>query len=431
MSWNDGGSKSSLRRHSLLLLLVLVLCLPMAGCGFLGWSPVGWVVPLLALLGLWLAGCGTGREAADKELPQGDSASLSEVVEGEDSLPAADLAEEDASTAPDSAVKDASTDPDEAAPPDESAPDLEPPPPGDLDGDGVLDADDNCPLVPNPDQLDADNSGYGDACEFPAFVSPCCGPECMLDSDGDDIPDVLDLCPWVPDPLGVEGNDDSDGDGVGDLCDSTDDFDKDGVPDIDDNCPRVKNPDQTNSDDEGTGCDIHGDACDLCPQPECLSPCGEWCCYDADGDGLPGGFIPPGTMGCPSMGTEEDNCPFAPNPDQEDADLDGIGDACDNCPETVNPTQWDVNGDGIGDACDGEDLATRGLEPERKSSPLPTDPDGKRRQVLAGLLTRGAIDASTFLHAYPGCTSEGRTALASALRSRFQRQGVLPPTMSA
>ena len=29
-------------------------------------------------------------------------------------------------------------------------------PPGDLDGDGVADASDNCPLVANPDQVNSD-----------------------------------------------------------------------------------------------------------------------------------------------------------------------------------------------------------------------------------------------------------------------------------
>jgi hypothetical protein len=36
---------------------------------------------------------------------------------------------------------------------------------GDADGDGVLDEIDNCILVPNPSQLDADQDGYGNACD--------------------------------------------------------------------------------------------------------------------------------------------------------------------------------------------------------------------------------------------------------------------------
>ncbi len=73
---------------------------------------------------------------------------------------------------------------------------------------------------------------------------------------------------------------------------------------------------------------------------------------DIDGDGV---------------SDDADNCPYAANPDQEDADNDGIGDACigdydsdgipdavDNCPNLPNPNQADFDGDGIGDACDSD-----------------------------------------------------------------------------
>ncbi|WP_417800780.1 thrombospondin type 3 repeat-containing protein [Tenacibaculum sp.] len=72
-------------------------------------------------------------------------------------------------------------------------------------------------------------------------------------------------------------------------------------------------------------------------------------CQDTDGDGIL---------------DVNDNCPTTANPDQVDADNNGIGDACqdtdgdgvmdnvDNCPNTANADQADGNGDGVGDVCD-------------------------------------------------------------------------------
>lgn len=36
---------------------------------------------------------------------------------------------------------------------------------------------------------------------------------------------------------------------------------------------------------------------------------------------------------------------------QKDSDKDKHGDSCDNCPFTPNPEQEDSNNDGVGDAC--------------------------------------------------------------------------------
>ena len=95
------------------------------------------------------------------------------------------------------------------------------------------------------------------------------------------------------------------------------DADGDGIPDAADNCPLIFNPvrpmdsgRQPDQDSDGIG-----DACDDCPTnaaQECEHPTAT----DIDGDGIP---------------NEVDNCPERANPDQADADRDGVGNACDAC----------------------------------------------------------------------------------------------------
>ena len=102
----------------------------------------------------------------------------------------------------------------------------------DSDGDGVCDAADNCDNTPNSDQADSDGNGIGDVCQ---------------DSDGDGHIDLSDNCPLESNPDQL----DIDSDGLGDACD--DDDDGDGVDDTDDNCPLVNNPDQLDIDNDGIG----------------------------------------------------------------------------------------------------------------------------------------------------------------------------------
>ena len=77
---------------------------------------------------------------------------------------------------------------------------------------------------------------------------------------------------------------------------------------------------------------------------------------DADGDGVPDGCdICPGFDD--NVDTDGDGVPdgcdlCAGFDDSIDADSDGVPDGCDNCPSTQNPDQTDSDGDHIGDLCD-------------------------------------------------------------------------------
>ena len=76
------------------------------------------------------------------------------------------------------------------------------PDPPDTDGDGILDDTDNCAEVVNPDQLDSDGDGQGDACDS--------------DKDGDGKDNDQDNCP----DKSNSGQEDADEDGLGDACET-------------------------------------------------------------------------------------------------------------------------------------------------------------------------------------------------------------------
>ncbi len=101
----------------------------------------------------------------------------------------------------------------------------------DSDGDGIADADDDCPRVFNPIrpmdggvQADEDQDGIGDACDVcPLDSQQRCEVPDLFDQDGDGIPNTDDNCPADDNP----GQADDDDDNVGNACDE---------------CPDVPNP---------------------------------------------------------------------------------------------------------------------------------------------------------------------------------------------
>lgn len=146
----------------------------------------------------------------------------------------------------------------------------------DLDGDGIVNAFDNCPTICNPSQADTGNpgtlnDGIGDACDGPGDrelyygVAVSHGPNKVMDS----VPSADDVhvpgCPviWagfdgVADTIAVV--DDVQELPVGDAndCDPLPGLQSDTILDAPDNCPGVCNVSQDDTDLDGIG-----DAC--CP----------------------------------------------------------------------------------------------------------------------------------------------------------------------
>ena len=178
----------------------------------------------------------------------------------------------------------------------------------DTDGDGVSDADDECPSQAGDIALagcpDRDGDGFGDAVDpCPLYYGRASEGGCP-DSDRDGVPDPEDAC---PDLRGVasEGGcplPDADGDGFGDAADA---------------CPRIPGTLNGCPDADADGIADDRDGC-----PDVAGPRSAAGCPDRDDDGLPDDEDP-----CPELAGKTDGCP--------DRDRDGVYDAEDRCPNVA------------------------------------------------------------------------------------------------
>ncbi|NEW80444.1 MAG: T9SS type A sorting domain-containing protein [Gelidibacter sp.] len=182
----------------------------------------------------------------------------------------------------------------------------------DSDGDGVLDAVDNCPTAANANQADIDGDGIGDVCDSCAnttageTVNSSGCSQSQLDDDNDTVMNNLDICANTPTGETVNANG---------CSTSQTDADGDGVKDNVDSCPNTPTGESVNAtgcsqsqlDDDNDGVMNNADLCGNTPNGETVN-----------------------TNGCSSSQLDDDN--------------DGVKNDKDQCPNTTPGSLVDAAG---------------------------------------------------------------------------------------